>query len=99
MENPCYITFVPETHLMKTVKVHSEKTINFTKNASFWCEMINLYKKIYPTHSFRKIAEHFNLSETNTRRYYYGVHHVNGIAVRWKKGYTQMRQGACVTLR
>lgn len=83
---------------MRTVKVHSENSIRFTKNAAFWCEMINLYKKTYPKHSFRQIAEHFNLSETNTRRYYYGIHHVNGEAVRWAKGYTQIRQGACVTL-
>jgi hypothetical protein len=40
------------------------------------------------------MAEVFNLSETNARRYYYGVHHFNpGFG-----GYTQMRQGACVTL-
>ena len=83
---------------MRSIKVHSSKSIRFTKNAAFWCEMINLYKKIYPTHSFTQIAKHFELSETNARRYYYGVHHVNGIAVQWEKGYTQMRQGACVTV-
>lgn len=83
---------------MKTVKTHPENSINFTENAKFWCEMINLYKKEYPTHSFKRIAEHFKLSETNTRRYYYGVHHVNGEAVKWAKGYTQVRLGACVTL-
>jgi len=44
------------------------------------------------------MAKQLGLSETNARRYYYGVHHVNGIAVQWEKGYTQMRQGACVTL-
>jgi hypothetical protein len=38
------------------------------------------------------------MSETNVRRYYYGIHHVNGEAIQWKKGYTQIRQGACVTL-
>ena len=44
------------------------------------------------------MANQLGLSETNTRRYYYGIHHVNGEAVRWKKGYTQIRQGACVKL-
>lgn len=83
---------------MRTVTVHPEKSIRFTKNAAFWCEMINLYKKLYPKHSFAQIAEHFELSETNTRRYYYGVHHVNGKQCSWQKGYTQMRQGACVTI-
>lgn len=86
------------TDFMRSVKVHPTNSIRFTKEASFWCQMINLYKKIYPTHSFRQIAEHFNLSETNARRYYYGIHHVNGAAVKWKKGYTQIREGACVTL-
>lgn len=79
---------------MRTVKVHPEKSINFTKDAAFWCQMINLYKKIYPTHTFKKIADHFGLSEVNARRYYYGVHHYNGGG----GGYTQVRQGACVTL-
>ena len=86
------------TNTMRQVKVHSENSINCTKKAKFWCEMINLYKKEYPTHSFKKIAKYFGMSETNTRRYYYGIHHVNGEAVLWKKGYTQIRQGACVTL-
>ena len=83
---------------MRQVKVHSENSINCTKKAKFWCEMINHYKKEYPTHSFKKIAKFFGMSETNTRRYYYGIHHVNGEAILWKKGYTQIRQGACVTL-
>jgi hypothetical protein len=81
---------------MRTVKTHPEKSIKFTKHAAFWCEMINLYKKIYPDHSFRQIAEHFNLSETNARRYYYGVHHAN--LGYFGCGYTQVRYGACVTL-
>ena len=81
---------------MRPIKVHPEKSIRFTEHAKFWCEMINLYKKVYPTHSFKKIAEHFNLSESSTRRYYYGVHHVN--LGYFGNGYSQVRQGACVTL-
>lgn len=81
---------------MRPIKVHPEKSIRFTEHAKFWCEMINLYKKVYPTHSFKKIAEHFNLSETSIRRYYYGVHHVN--LGYFGNGYSQVRQGACVTL-
>ena len=80
---------------MRQVKVHSENSINCTTNAKFWCEMINLYKKEYPTHSFKKIAEHFKMSETNVRRYYYGIHHMNNAP---HDSYTQIRQGACVTL-
>jgi hypothetical protein len=81
---------------MRSVAVHPEKSIRFTKHAAFWCEMINLYKKIYPKHSFRQIAEHFELSETSTRRYYYGIHHHN--AGYFGPSYSQIRQGACVTL-
>jgi hypothetical protein len=83
---------------MKLVKVHSDKSINFTKNASFWCQMTNLYKRHYPDHSFKRMAKQLGLSETNARRYYYGVHHVNGIAVQWEKGYTQIRKGACCSI-
>jgi hypothetical protein len=79
---------------MRTVTVHSEKSINFTKNAKFWTEMTNSYKKCYPTHSFKKMAEHLGLSETNARRYYYGIHHYNPGTF----GYTQLREGACVTI-
>jgi len=81
---------------MRPVLVHSTKSIRFTKNAAFWCEMINLYKKIYPKHSFHQIAEHFELSESNTRRYYYGVHHYHGSGREY--GYTQVREGACVPI-
>jgi hypothetical protein len=76
---------------MRPVKVHPEKSVRFTKHAAFWCVMINLYKKIYPTHSFKRIAKHFDMSETSARRYYYGIHHhIGGI------GYSQVRIGACV---
>lgn len=83
---------------MKTVKVHPTNSINFTKDAKFWTEMTNAYKRLYPTHSFKRMADHLGLSETNARRYYYGIHHVNGEAIRWQKGYTQVRLGACVAL-
>jgi hypothetical protein len=81
---------------MRSVKVHESKSIRFTKHAAFWCEMINLYKKVYPKHSFQQIAAHFELSETSTRRYYYGIHHHN--AGYFGPSYSQIRQGACVTL-
>lgn len=58
--------------------------------------MINAYKKCYPTHSFKTIAQHFGLTEVNTRRYYYGIHHKNGGL--FGESYSQVRQGACVPL-
>jgi hypothetical protein len=81
---------------MKLVKVNSSKSINFTKNAQFWTEMTNAYKRCYPQDSFKKMAKHLGLSETNARRYYYGVHHYN--AGYFGQGYTQIRQGACATV-
>jgi hypothetical protein len=42
------------------------------------------------------MADHLGLSQTNARRYYYGVHHYN--AGYFGCGYTQVRKGACVTL-
>ena len=59
--------------------------------------MTNLYKKHYPDHSFKRMAKHLGLSETNARRYYYGVHHKN-FGYLGQEGYTQVRQGACVTV-
>lgn len=79
---------------MRAVKTHPEKSIRFTESAAVWCEKINLYKKDFPTHTFRQIAEFFDLSESNARRYYYGVHHVNLNGC----GYSQVRKGACVSL-
>ena len=79
---------------MKTVKVHETNSINFTDFAKTWCIILNTYRRFYPTCSFKHMAEVFNLSETNTRRYYYGMHHFNP----GMNGYTQMRQGACVTI-
>jgi hypothetical protein len=79
---------------MRTVSVHPEKSIRFTKHAEFWCAMINVYKKEYPRDSFKQIAQHFGLSESNTRRYYYGVHHANLFGC----GYNQMRRGASVPI-
>jgi hypothetical protein len=81
---------------MRPVSVHPEKSIRFTKHAAFWCTMINLYKREYPTHSFKQIAKHLGLSETSTRRYYYGIHHAN--LGYWGGGYSQVRRGACVSL-
>ena len=78
---------------MRSVSVHPTKNIRFTDHAAFWCQMINLYKKIRPDHSFKQIAEIFNLSETSIRRYYYGIHHHIG-----GRGYSQVRYGACVPL-
>jgi hypothetical protein len=81
---------------MRTVYTHPEKSLKFTEFAKTWCIILNTYKRFYPDCSFKKMSEVFNLSETSTRRYYYSIHHANFGGV--KKGYTQVRQGACVPL-
>jgi hypothetical protein len=83
---------------MRNIQVHSTHSILFTDYAKYWCEIINQHKKVFPQHTFKQIAKCYDLSETNARRYYYGVHHVNGQAIQWGKGYTQMRKGACVSI-
>jgi len=83
---------------MRNVYTHPEKSLKFTKFARTWCIILNTYKRFHPKCTFKEMAEAFNLSETSTRRYYYGCHHVNGEAVLWGKGYTQVRQGASVPL-
>lgn len=81
---------------MRSVTVHPEKSIRFTPHAQMWCNILNTYRRFHPTHSFKKMAQVFNLSETSARRYYYGVHHAN--LGYFGNGYSQVRRGACVTL-
>lgn len=80
---------------MRNVIVHPTKSIRFTESASLYCTILNEYKKQNPQVTFKQMAEEFGLSETNCRRYYYGLHHFNNQP---KTGYSQMRRGACVTI-
>lgn len=82
------------TKAMRPISVHPEKSIRFTQHAAFWCQMLNAYRKCYPAATFKQMAEFFDLSESNTRRYYYGVHHRNGGM--WGLCYNQVRRGAAV---
>lgn len=81
---------------MKTVSVHPEKSIRFTQRAALWCQILNQYRYLYPNASFKRMAERYGLSETNARRYYYGVHQFNGGL--FGPCYNQVRQGACVAV-
>lgn len=83
---------------MKPVRTHPEKSIRFTDHARFYCELLNAHKKAFPTRTFREMAEIFGLTEVTTRRYYYGIHHFNPSYEMGGRGYTQVREGACVTL-
>lgn len=88
-----YVGFVLQTPPMRTVSVHPEKSIRFTKHAKTWCIILNNYKRMYPQRSFAQAAQELNISETSARRYYYGMHQFDagfrGIS------YNQVRRGAC----
>lgn len=83
---------------MKPVRTHPEKSIRFTEHSKEWCILINLYKKKNPKKTFAQIAEDLNLSEVTARRYYYGIHHFNPSYEMGGRGYTQVREGACVPI-
>lgn len=80
---------------MRTIQTHPTNSIRFTHYAQMWCNIIHTYKRFHPDSTFKQIAQIFNLSETNARRYYYGIHHYNSAH---GDCYTQMREGACVTI-
>ena len=81
---------------MRTVKTHATECINFTDHARILCQILNEHKRQYPTTTFKELAELCQMSETNVRRYYYGIHHKN-FGFRGN-GYSQVRQGACVAI-
>jgi response regulator of citrate/malate metabolism len=83
---------------MRPVHTHPEKSLKFTDFARTWCIILNTYKRFHPNCTFKEMAESFNLSETNIRRYYYSVHHKNTVGRNGEKSYTQMREGACCPL-
>lgn len=78
---------------MRTVQVHDCDSIRCTENALRICNELNQYRRNNPTATFAKMAEVFNLSETNARRYYYGIHHKNN-----GFGYTQFRSGSAAII-
>jgi hypothetical protein len=85
---------------MKTIKLHPEKSIRCTENALMWCSVLNHYRKEHPKASFREMGEQFGMTETNARRYYYGIHHYNSgyDGKNPYNTYTQLRKGACVQI-
>ena len=87
---------------MRLPKVHESKISGFTDHANNWMCLTNTYMKKNPNSSLKQMTEYFikkvgvSLSESSLRRYYYGVHHVNGA---WRGySYSRMRLGACVNI-
>lgn len=79
---------------MRIVKTHSNKSINFTQSAQIYCQMLNKYRKNNPNCTFKEMAKAFDMSQTNVRRYYYGVQHY----IHRGTNYTQIREGAAVSI-
>ena len=76
------------------MKLHSTNSLRFTDYAARWCRILNAYRRAYPAATFERMSKEFNLSESNTRRYYYGIHHYHNGRV----DYSQVRLGACVPI-
>jgi response regulator of citrate/malate metabolism len=79
---------------MRIVKTHPEASINFTEHAQILCQILNEHMKMYPTTTFKELAELCQMSQTNVRRYYYGVQHY----IHRGTSYTQIREGASVAI-
>lgn len=61
----------------RKVTVHSTHYCRLTGRAQLWTQVLNNYMRKFPTTSLKDLANYFDLSYTNARRYYYGMHHKN----------------------
>ena len=78
---------------MRSISTHPSASLNCTPRAMALCAMLNDYKRRNPSATFKQMARMCRLSESSTRRYYYGLHEVNA-----GKCYGQVRRGACVSI-
>jgi hypothetical protein len=83
---------------MRTITTHDSKSARFTNYAQMVCQILNNYKRENPNATFAEMTRWYNrygyyLSQTSIARYYYGVHGYNN-----GQSYTQVREGACVTI-
>ena len=79
---------------MRFPQVHEETYVNFTENARIFTQILNEFKRNNPLSTFRQMATEFGMTETNVRRYYYGIHHYMKRGTSW----SQMRKGASVSI-
>jgi hypothetical protein len=80
--------------MTRSINLHSEKSIRFTKHAEMYCRILNTMRRFEPTLSFEQMGKIVGLNPTAVRRYYYGVHDYN----RYPVMYSQVRKGACVPI-
>lgn len=87
----------------RNVTVHESASCRLTGRAQLWTQVLNQYMRKFPTTTLYQLARHFDLSYSNARRYYYGMHHRNGGYPVWLYGgntcnYNQVRFGVKVDL-
>lgn len=80
--------------MARSITIHSEKSIRFTKHAEMYCRILNTIRRFDSSLSFEQMGKIVGLSPATVRRYYYGVHDYNHYSVT----YTQIRKGACVPI-
>jgi hypothetical protein len=79
----------------RKVTVHESAFCRLTERAQLWTQVLNNYMRNFPTTSLKDLAEHFGLSYTNARRYYYGIHQKNDFDL---GNYSQVRYGVKVDI-
>lgn len=96
--------------MTRQLSVHPSRYCRLTDHAQQICILLNQYKRHFPEARFSEMRNWFNdnhyakfcpvpLSYTSIRRYYYGMHEVNG---QWDyhlgETYAQVRKGICVPI-
>jgi DNA-binding NarL/FixJ family response regulator len=77
--------------MVRIPKARDISSVNATDQSLNWTVQCNKLRK--EGYTFKDIALALNISETNARRYYYGIHHT--LAPRGYGSYTQIRIGSC----
>jgi response regulator of citrate/malate metabolism len=76
--------------MFRIPKARETSTVSATDESLTWTVRCNSLRK--QGYTFKDIALALNISETNARRYYYGLHHT---LIPKSGSYTQIRIGSC----
>lgn len=85
-------------NIKRQVNVHESAFCRLTERAQLWTQVLNNYMRMFPTTTLYQLARFYGLSYTNARRYYYGMHHLNGYRAGYGSNYSQVRFGVKVDL-
>lgn len=77
--------------MVRIPKARESSTVKATPESLKWTVECNKLRK--QGYTFKDIALALNISETNARRYYYGIHHT--LSPMKYGSYTQIRIGSC----